>query len=230
MGGKRVAIVQSSYIPWKGYFDLIRNVDEFILLDNVQFTRRDWRSRNQIKTRQGLCWLSIPVTTRGRYTQLIQDTMIADPGWGAHHWQTLRASYTKTPYFREYAELVEPIYRQPSSRLSDVNHAFITAICRGLGILTPITWSRDYQSRPERTARLVDLCRACGATQYLSGPSARDYLDLAAFEAEGIAVQFVHYAGYPEYPQPHGPFEHRVSALDLLFCVGPRATEFMKRF
>ena len=127
MGGKRVAIVQSSYIPWKGYFDLIRNADEFILLDNVQFTRRDWRSRNQIKTRQGLCWLSIPVTTRGRYTQLIQDTMIADPGWGAQHWQTLRASYAKTPYFREYAALVEPLYRQPSSRLSDVNHALFAA-------------------------------------------------------------------------------------------------------
>ena len=99
-GGKRVAIVQSSYVPWKGYFDLIRASDEFILLDDVQFTKRDWRSRNRIKTQHGPAWLTIPVRTKGLYRQLIQDTYVSDPRWGEAHWATLRASYARAPFFR----------------------------------------------------------------------------------------------------------------------------------
>ncbi len=229
MSGKRVAIVQSSYIPWKGYFDLIRSVDEFILLDDVQFTRRDWRSRNQIKTQHGLAWLSVPVNTRGRYTQTILETTISDASWADRHWQTLRASYAQTPFFRAYADRVEALYRGAASdRLSDVNHAFLTGLCGMLGIETRVTWSTDYAVRSGRSERLVDLCLASGATEYLSGPSARDYLDVAAFEAAGVQVRFADYGGYPEYPQPHGPFVHQVSVLDLLFCTGPRAIEHMK--
>jgi WbqC-like protein len=228
MPRKRTAIVQSSYIPWKGYFDLIRSVDAFILLDNVQFTRRDWRSRNRIKTRHGLAWLSIPVHTRGLYTQLIQDTITSDADWGRRHWQTIRTNYAKTPYFESYAHRLAALYEHPSTRLSEINHAFITAICDMLGITTPITWSSDYETRDTPSHRLIDLCRAVDGTEYLSGPSASTYLDVAAFEAAGIAVQFADYSGYPEYSQPHGPFEHAVSVLDLLFCTGPRALEFMK--
>ena len=229
MPRRRIAIVQSSYIPWKGYFDLIRSVDAFLLLDNVQFTRRDWRSRNKIKTRHGLAWLSIPVHTRGRYTQLIQDTTTSDPDWGRRHWQTIRANYAKAPYFDRYADRLSALYEHSPARLSDINHAFITAICESLNITTPITWSSAFDTRDTPSERLIDLCRAVGGTEYLSGPSARDYLDVAAFEAAGIAVQFADYSGYPEYSQPHGPFEHSVSVLDLLFCTGPRALEFMKK-
>src|SRR4030095_6284230 len=100
MSRKRVAIVQSSYIPWKGYFDLIRASDEFILLDDVQFTKRDWRSRNRIKTQRGPAWLTIPVRTKGLYKQLIQDTYVSDVRWGEAHWATLRASYARAPFFR----------------------------------------------------------------------------------------------------------------------------------
>jgi hypothetical protein len=229
MSPKRIAIVQSSYIPWKGYFDLIRSVDAFILLDNVQFTRRDWRSRNRIKTRHGLAWLSIPVHTRGRYTQLIQETTTSDPAWARRHWQTVRANYAKAPYFDLYADRLETLYEHPSARLSEINHAFIAATCDTLGITTPITWSSEYETRQTPTERLIDLCRAVGGAEYLSGPSARDYLDIAAFDAAGVAVQFADYSGYPEYAQPYGPFEHSVSVLDLLFCTGPRALEFMKK-
>jgi hypothetical protein len=229
MPGKRVAIVQSSYIPWKGYFDLIRSVDAFILLDDVQFTRRDWRSRNQIKTRHGVAWLTIPVLTRGRYSQLVQETMTSDPDWARRHWKTLRASYRKTPYFDRYADRLSALYERSSTRLSEINYTFIMAICETLGIATPITWSSDYHAGHMRNERLIDLCRAVGATEYLSGPSARNYLDVAAFGAAGITVQFADYSRYPEYPQPHGPFEHHVSVLDLLFCTGPRALEFMTK-
>jgi WbqC-like protein len=229
MRRKRAAIVQSSYIPWKGYFDLIRSVDAFILLDNVQFTRRDWRSRNRIKTRHGLAWLSIPVHTRGRYTQLIQDTTTSDPHWGRRHWQTIQANYAKAPYFDRYADRLAVLYEHPSTHLSEINHAFITPICDVLGITTPITWSSEYATRHAPSERLIDLCLAVGATEYLSGPSAANYLDIAAFEAAGVAVQFADYSGYAEYLQLHGPFEHSVSVLDLLFCTGPRALDFMKK-
>ena len=226
--GRRVAIVQSSYIPWKGYFDLIRSVDAFILLDDVQFTKRDWRSRNRIKTRQGLAWLTIPVQTRGQYTQSIAETATAGSEWMRRHWLTLRSSYARSPYFDMYADRFERLYQQSSTSLSEINHAFIVAICEALGISTPITWSRDYQARQERSERLLDLCLAAGATEYLSGPAAQGYLNVAAFEAAGVSVRFADYSGYPEYPQPHGPFEHHVSVLDLMFCAGPGTLEYMK--
>jgi hypothetical protein len=226
---KRVAIVQSSYIPWKGYFDLIRAVDEFILLDDVQFTKRDWRSRNRIKTKDGLMWLSVPVVTKGRYEQRISETMISDRSWGARHWQTLRGAYARTAFFSTYAATFESIYREPpSDHLSVVNHALIEAMCAALGIITPIRWSTDYQTRGGRNERLIDLCAAAGATTYLSGPAAKSYVDEAAFAAAGVTVRFADYSGYPEYPQPHPPFEHAVSALDLLFSTGPHAIDYMK--
>jgi hypothetical protein len=229
MSQKRVAIVQSSYIPWKGYFDLIRACDEFILLDDVQFTRRDWRSRNRVKTKDGLLWLTIPVHSTGRYSQAIQDVTVSDPTWGARHWRTIRESYARTPFFAAYAPILEPLYQRPvSDRLSRINHSFITAICGILGIATRISWSTDYEAREGRNERLMDLCQKAGATDYLSGPSAREYLDVNAFAAAGVTARFVDYSGYPEYPQPHPPFEHAVSVLDLLFSAGPNACEYLR--
>ena len=231
MSRKRVAIVQSSYIPWKGYFDLLRAVDEFILLDDVQFTRRDWRSRNQIKTRQGLTWLTIPVRSKGLYLQQIQETRVADPSWSRKHWATLLANYARTPCFEACASELEPIYRDlgTEERLSFVNHRLIAGICRFLGITTRITWSSDYGAPTGRNERLIDLCRKAGATEYLSGPSARGYVDEAMFAAAGVTVRFVDYSGYPEYPQPYPPFVHHVTMLDLLVCAGADAPRYMKR-
>lgn len=230
MSRKRIAIVQSSYIPWKGYFDLIRAVDEFILLDDVQFTRRDWRSRNQIKTQQGLTWLTIPVRSKGLYLQLIQDTVISEPRWAEKHWATLRASYARAPHFRKYVEVLEPLYARlgEEERLSAVNHRLIATICGLLGIATPISWSSDYGASSGKNERLVELCAKAGATHYLSGPSAREYIDEGMFAQAGISVEFADYTGYPEYPQPFPPFEHHVSVLDLLFCTGPEATRYLK--
>jgi len=229
MGQKRVAIVQSSYIPWKGYFDLIRAADEFILLDDVQFTKRDWRSRNRIKTKDGLHWLTVPVHTKGRYLQTIAETTVSDADWASRHWQTIRGAYARAPHFEAYAAPFAALYNTPvSDRLSLVNHSFIVAICRALGITTPITWSSEYHPGDGRNARLIDLCVKAGATEYLSGPAAADYIDHEAFAAAGVTVSFADYADYPEYAQPHPPFDHFVSALDLLFSTGPRAVEFMK--
>jgi hypothetical protein len=226
---KRVAIVQSSYIPWKGYFDLIRAVDEFILLDDVQFTKRDWRSRNRIKTKDGLAWLTVPVESKGKYDQRICDTVIAATDWAVRHWRTLSSAYARTEAFATYAPAFEAIFLSPpSDHLSIVNRTLIEATCRAFEITTPIRWSTDYESRPGRNERLIDLCVAAGATTYLSGPAARSYIDERAFADAGITVRFADYSDYPEYSQPYPPFEHAVTALDLLFCTGDRATEYMK--
>jgi hypothetical protein len=231
MSRKRISIVQSSYIPWKGYFDLIRSVDEFVLLDDVQFTKRDWRSRNRIKTQHGPAWLTIPVRTKDRYHQSIEQTVISDPCWGRTHWATIRAAYARAPFFGQYADTFEALYqpRGPDERLSEINHRFIVAICDLLAIHTPIRWSTEYGATTGRNERLVEICAKTSATEYLSGPSAEAYIDRALFAGAGIAVQFADYSGYPEYPQRYPPFEHHVSVLDLIFSVGPAAVTYMKR-
>lgn len=226
---KTVAIVQSSYIPWKGTFDLINSVDEFIVLDDVQYTTRDWRNRNRIKGPGGLLWLSIPVLSKGRRFQLIQDVRVADPEWNRVHWKTLRHIYKSARHFRTYEGLFEDLYLSCSeTRLSVINRRFLDAICDLLRISTPLTRSSDYEPVAGKTERLVDLCKKAGATRYLSGPTARAYLDEAMFTAEGISVEYFDFSGYPEYDQLYPPFEQHVSIVDLVFNVGPRAREYLK--
>lgn len=225
---KRVAIVQSSYIPWKGYFDLIRAVDEFILLDDVQFTKRDWRSRNRIKTPQGLLWLSVPVQTKGRFDQAIKDTEVSDPGWAETHWRSIKTHYAKAPFFPRYREALERLFTRPETHLSEINRRMIEGLCELLGIQTRLTWSMDYTSAGSKTDRLVSLCEQSAATDYLSGPSAGDYIDTGRFAASGIALHYADYGGYPEYPQLYPPFDHQVSVIDLILNTGPEARAYMK--
>jgi hypothetical protein len=226
---KRVAIVQSNYVPWKGYFDLIAAVDEFILLDDAQYTRRDWRNRNKIKTSRGLKWLTVPVEVKGRYTQRIDETMIADPDWPRAHWQMLAHTYRSAPGFEQLAPRLEPLYLEcEAERLSDVNRRFLVELCELLGIDTKLSWSTDYEPSGAKSERLVGLCAAAGADEYLSGPAARDYLDEGMFREAGVEVAWFDYSGYPEYPQLHGPFEHGVSVLDLLLNTGSDARDYIK--
>jgi hypothetical protein len=229
--GKRVATIQSNYVPWKGYFDAINVVDEFILLDEVQFTRRDWRNRNRIKTASGTRWLTIPVLVMGRYHQRIDETLVADPEWGRKHWDTIRQAYARAPHFDAVSERLAPLYADHrTERLSDVNRAFIEAIAGWLGITTRIAWSTDYDTVGSRGDRILDLCRAAGADEYVSGPAAKAYLDEGAFADAGVRVLWMDYSGYPEYEQPAPPFEHGVTILDLLFATGDSAPEYMKTF
>ena len=226
---KRVAIVQSSYIPWKGYFDLIAAVDEFILYDDAQFTKRDWRNRNRIKAPGGPIWLTVPVAVKGKYLQAIKDTMISDATWGERHLGAFRANYAKAPYWRQHKEWLEDLFLGCTAQsLSEINFRCITRICSALSIDTKLSWSMDYQLGDGRTERLVDLCRQAGATEYLSGPAARGYLDETLFSAVGITVRFADYSGYPEYPQLHPPFDHHVSIIDLLLNTGPDARSYMR--
>jgi hypothetical protein len=226
---KRVAIVQSNYVPWRGYFDLLASVDEFILLDDAQYTRRDWRNRNRIKTSSGSRWLTIPVQVSGRYTQSIYDTEVADPDWAARHWDIVRQNYSGAAGFAEFGGFVQAAYASvPGSRLTDVNRHFLAAFAERLGIRTPVSLSLDYAPNGSKTERLVDLCVKAQATEYVSGPAARAYLEEDRFEEQGIAVRWFEYGPYVEYPQLHPPFDPHVSILDVLLCGGAAAPSLVR--
>ena len=223
---RKIAILQSNYIPWKGYFDLIASVDEFILYDDMQFTKNDWRNRNKVKTPQGPQWLTVPVgdTIHRR----IRDVHL-QPHWQARHWKTLEANYRRTPHFEEIAAWLRPLYiDEVHSNLSAMNRRFMEAICSYLGIGTRIRNSWDYELGDGRTERLARLCVQAGATEYVSGPSARDYLEPEVLERSGISLTWFDYEGYPEYPQLWGTFTHAVSVVDLLFNCGRTSPRYMR--
>jgi hypothetical protein len=227
---KKVAIVQSNYIPWKGYFDLIAAVDEFILYDDAQYTRRDWRNRNLIKTPHGVRWLTVPVKVKGKYHQLIRDTEIDGTDWAQAHWKALAQNYSRTRHFKEVAALLEPLYLQHRrTHLSALNRDLIAAVCAYLGIGTKISSSLDFKLIAGRSERLADLCVQAGGTEYLSGPAARVYLEDQVFAARGVNITWFDYSAYPEYPQLWGDFSHTVTILDLLFNCGKDSPRYMRQ-
>jgi len=228
---KKVAILQSNYIPWRGYFDIINMVDEFILFDDMQYTRRDWRNRNRIKTTNRSRWITIPVEVKGKYFQKIKDTKVSNAEWNRKHWDYIVHSYSRSKYFGEYREQFQELYLGCSEKyLSRINHRFLVAFCKLLGIATKITWSMDYRLAEGKTERLVDLCKQVGAGEYISGPSAKGYIGEHMFKKEGIKLSYMDYSGYPEYNQLYPPFDHVVSIIDLIFNEGPNANKYMKSF
>ena len=229
---KKVAILQSNYIPWKGYFDIINSVDEFILYDDMQYTRRDWRNRNQIKTANGLLWLTIPVDSKGKFFQKINETKVTGHKWPSEHLRSIQLCYAHAPFYKDYEPMLEELYAKAEQMdyLSDINRMFLEKICEVLGIHTRITMSSDYPLAEGKTERLAELVKSAGGSWYLSGPAAKDYIEDEVFEKAGVELAYMDYEGYPEYPQLHGEFTHNVSILDLLFMTGPSAPDYMLSF
>ena len=227
---KKIAILQSNYIPWKGYFDLINMVDEFIFYDEVQYTKNDWRNRNKIKTPQGIQWLTIPVRQEN-LEQKIKDTKISDKKWNIKHWRTISQNYSKAKYFKDYKGIFEELYLTCDEEyLSQINYKFITTINEILGIKTKLRWSSEFELVDGQTEKLLGICKDCNADIYLSGPAAKDYFNEELAKQENIKVEWMDYSGYKEYEQLNPPFEHGVTILDLIFNEGDRAKEFMKSF
>ena len=226
---KRVAILQSNYIPWKGYFDLIAAVDTFVIYDQMQYTREDWRNRNIIKTSNGSIWLTVPIRQSGRFGQRICDAEIEGNLWSRKHWKTIDNAYRRAPYFDEIAQWLRPVYEDPSmTQLSKLNQRLIKSVCKYLGITTILVDSSELELIGEPSERVANICAQLGAGCYVSGPAARSYLDESDFSIRGIDVEWFDYAGYPEYRQMWGSFNHNVSILDLLFMCGASASLFMK--
>ena len=230
MNPKKIVILQSNYIPWKGYFDLINMVDDFVLYDEVQYTKNDWRNRNKIQTKQGIHWLTIPIRHK-ELGQKIIDTKVSDNRWNNKHWTTITQNYTKAPYFNKYKEVFEEFYLNTQEEyLSRINLKLIEIVNEILGITTKIHWSSEFNLVNGQTERLVDICQQLGADTYLSGLAAKDYFDEDLARNNKINVEWMDYSGYREYNQIHQPFEHGVTILDLIFNEGPNAINFMKSF
>lgn len=223
----RVAISQSNYIPWKGYFDLIHDVDLFVFYDDVQYTVRDWRNRNTIKTPDSLFWLSVPVgINRNR---LINEVVISNNDWQRVHWKTIGQYYKKAEYFGRYKDFFEEIYlRYKWESLSKLNQFLVEHIAKEyLQIKTKFANSTEFSRSGEKQAAICSLLESIGASSYVSGPSAKAYIEAEDFQKSGIDLIWKDYSGYPEYHQFYPPFRHDVSILDLLFHAGPDAPYYI---
>ncbi len=223
-------ILQPSYIPWRGYFDQINRADVFIFYDDVQYDKHGWRNRNQIKTDQGRQWLTIPVHSGGVVEKSIPINQVQidwSKPWNEAHWKAFTFAYKRAPFFQKYAALLESFYQRHDVLLADFTIALTIALARELGIShTHFMRSSEIPVTGKKTERLVQILTQVGASHYLSGPSARDYIENDKFAAAGISLEYVDY-NYPEYPQLHPPFDPNLSILDLLFMTGPEAMSFI---
>lgn len=223
----RVAINQSNYIPWKGYFDLIHDADLFVFYDDVQFTKNDWRNRNKLKNSVGTGWVTIPVGSN--LNRLICDVIPSNELWQTKHWKTLNQLYGKSPYFNQYKGFLEHFYCECKWKsLSQLNQYLIKYISREfLGIKTNFLNSSELSREGKRQERLLEMLSAVGSGVYISGPAAKAYIEPDAFKQAGIDLIWKDYSGYPEYSQFFSPFRHDVSILDLLFHTGADAPYYI---
>ena len=223
---KKVAISQSNYIPWKGYFDLINQVDLFVFYDDVKYTKNDWRNRNKIKTPNGLKWLTLPCGYD--FNRLICDVKLQNQIWQQKHWEILRQNYSNAPYFNTYQELFKNVYlKKKWTYLSELNQHLIKLICNLLEIKTDFEDSRNYNLKGAKEERVVDLLKKVNATEYLSGPAAKTYLSEETFLNEKIELIWMDYSNYKKYNQLYPPFVHEVSIVDLLFNEGENAKNYL---
>lgn len=229
---KSLFVIQSNYIPWKGYFDAINMVDMVIIHDDRQYTKNDWRNRNKIKTPDGTKWMTIPVVAKSSYKQTIEETKIASLSWNKEHWNMIQGNYAKAPYFKEYKEFFKEAYLNCNETyLSKINMSFIHGINKLLNIKTPIVLSSEFTATDEgKNERLIDMCKQTSTTDYYSGPAAKNYLDENLFRQNDINVHWLDYGHYKPYNQLYGDFIHEVSIIDLILNEGPNATRYMLSF
>jgi hypothetical protein len=226
----KCVILQPSYIPWRGFFHQVEKADVFVFYDDVQYDDRGWRNRNRIKTAAGTRWLTIPVFSGGvriDNTPIREVPICWDRPWPRKHLAALRHSYGRAPFFDRYAPLLERFYARRDERLADFSIDFIVALSAELGLArTRFLRSSDLGVRGSRMERLIGIMSAVGAEHYISGPSAREYIDEPALRRAGMSVEYMTY-DYPEYGQLHPPYDPQVTVLDLLFMKGEEAPRFI---
>ncbi len=225
----KCVILQPSYIPWRGYFHQIGLADVFVFYDDVQYDARGWRNRNRIKTAHGSKWLTIPVHSHGSQTNhiLIKDIEIDwSKTWNQEHWLTLQHSYSKTPFFEEYKDKLQNIYHEKPQYLADFTIPLTITIAQWLGFQTQFLRSSELNATGNKTERLISILSNIGADHYISGPSAKEYIEPNLFKEAGIHLEYMQY-NYPDYPQIYPPFDPQVSILDLLFMTGKEARNYI---
>jgi len=223
----KIATIQSSFIPWRGYFDFIASVDTFVFLESVQFTKNDWRNRNKIKTPNGTVWLTVPVR-HVSLDQRIDETEIDNKQpWVRRHLNGWQLNYAKAPFYRDIRELLSPLEENKFGTISELNICLIRSICAYLGITTRLVHSSELILEGDKTVRLINIVRSLGGTSYLSGPAAEAYLDKSSFVAAGIVLEYKSY-DYAPYPQLWGDFEGAVTVLDLIANCGTGAVNHLR--
>lgn len=229
MSARTVAIMQPTYLPWVGYFDMIDQCDLFVLLDCVQFDKRSWQQRNRVKTANGEVWLTVPVLSKGRREQRIADVEIDPAGeFPGKHVRTLQHGYGRAPHRTPFLEDLTTVLESRTSRLADLNAAIIERVCRALSVTTPLVRSSTLDAQGHKVDRLMSICRLVAATRYISPLGSRPYIDEDnQFAAGGIELRYHHYV-HPSYSQLHGPFVSHMSAVDLILNEGPAAGEIMR--
>jgi len=222
---RTVAIEQPNYIPWIGYFDLIRQSDIWVWYDDVQYTKRDWRNRNLVALEDERIWITIPVKTKGRYAQAIREVEIdySQP-WRRRHVETVRRCYSRAPFFTTVVALIEEALEPKPNLLADLTIGMNEAICARLGFGPHFVRSSMLPSMgADRVERLIEICRGFESTTYLSGPSARAYIDPRVFARAGIELRYIVY-DYPEYARGAHAFVRNLSIIDALAWLGPSNT------
>lgn len=224
----KVGMIQSCYLPWRGFFDFIDDVDLFVIYDDVQYTRKDWRNRNKIKTSAGTRWITVPVCFSQNNAVRILDAKIDySQAWQRKHIGSITQAYRQAPYFNDYADNLFTLLNRPFETISQLNVALIRWCMQQLDICVPLRFSQEFSGGGDRNDRILGILRQLGCTEYLVGPAASVYIDEAAYRREGIGLSYKSYS-YQPYPQLHGVFDGAVSAIDLLFNCGPGARRALK--
>src|SRR5690349_2801766 len=223
-----VSINQPAYLPWLGYFHRIAVSDLHIVLDHVQFEKNSFTNRNKIRTADGWCWLTVPVSTSGRFGAAINSLEIAaGRAWAGKHWASIQMNYAKAPFFSEHAGFFEGLFHREWRMLNPLLRELTAYLLDAFGIRTPLLFSSEMNVLGTKSELVLNLCRAVGATRYLSGPLGRNYLDEDSFAAAGIEVEY-HAYKHSQYPQVYSGFEPFMAAIDLLFNWGPRSLDILK--
>lgn len=223
----RLGVLQPSYLPWLGFFDQMRRVDAFVFLDDVQFTRRDWRNRNKIRTREGWAWLTVPVLQKSRFKQPLKETRIDDSApWRRKHKEAIRAHYGQAPFFDLYFPSLESVYNKRRDFLLDLCFETLRIFQEALTIKTPTLKSSDLEVEAAKGEKILGICRKLDATHYLSGAAGMNYLSGEEFQRHGIALEVQDYQ-HPIYNQRYPGFVPCLSVIDLLFNVGERSRDVL---
>ena len=224
-----VTIHQPEYLPWLGFFDKIRQADVWVVLDHVQYRKNYFQNRNRVRGDRGAVWLTVPVLSKGRFGQALNEVAVdndGSPRWRAKCWKSLVQCYEQAPFFSPHHRFFETLYDANWSSLVELNEAIIGYLLSALGIEVRTVRSSALEARGAGSELLLRICRELGADGYLSGISGREYLDVGLFQAEGIEVRFQDFH-HPVYRQLHQPFIPCLSAVDLLFTCGPSSLDII---
>lgn len=226
----KIVIIQPNFLPWRGYFHLIQRSDTFVFYDDVQYDKHSWRNRNIIKTNNGPQWITVPVLTKNRFGEKIDEVLInnvADGAWRRKIWSSICYNYRKAKYFDKFAPFFEELFSKEWNKLCELDIYSTIGICDMLGIKRNFCRSSELNVSGERISRIINICKKFGGDHYISGPTGRNYIiSDEEFVQNGIKLEFHHY-DYSAYQQLYGDFIPNVSIIDLLFNCGENAPYYI---